>query len=201
MKRTERPIRTPETTAVQAPARTQQLSWLLAFLVFSFYLFLLCFFPSSLPLFFLSFFFFSLISLVKLRWIGGKERIWETGKDVDSDLAEVVTISSAWGVQITGLLFPLYLHICCFSLTKSHLTLCDPMLCSTLCSSVSYLSPTISRICSNSCPLSRWWCLTISSSATPHILTCIIIKTKCSYKRKLICSLWKESTPWIDRQT
>jgi len=125
---------------------------------------LLPFLPPSLLACLLSFFF--LISLVKLRWIGGKERIWETGKDVDSDLAEVVTISSAWGVQITGLLFPLYLHICCFSFTKSHLTLCDPMLCSTLCSSV--LS-TISRICSNSCPLSWWWCLTISSSSAAPI--------------------------------
>ena len=201
MKRTERLIRTPETAAVQAPARTQRLSWLLAFLVFSFYLFLLYFFPSSLPLFLLSFFlfFFFVISLLKLRWIGGKKRIWETGKDVDSDLAEVVTISSAWGVQITGPLFPLYLNIWCFSLTKSHLTLCDPTLCSTPCSSVlSTISQSLFKFMSTESAMMSNYLILLRS---PHILTWIIIKTKCSYKRKLICSLWKESTPWIDRQT
>ena len=58
-------------------------------------------------------------------------------------------------------------YICwafCFcSVTKSCLTLCDPMDCSMPGSSVLH-SP---RVCSNSCPLS-WWCyLTISSFATP----------------------------------
>ena len=157
---------------------------------------LLSFLPASLLAFF---FFFFVISLLKLRWIGGKKRIWETGKDVDSDLAEVVTISSAWGVQITGLLFPLYLNIWCFSLTKSHLTLCEPTLCSTPCSSVlSTISQSLFKFMSTESAMMSNYLILLRS---PHILTWIIIKTKCSYKRKLICSLWKESTPWIDRQT
>ena len=75
MKGTECLIRTSETAAVQVPARTQRLSWLLAFLVFSFYLFLLYFFPSSLPLFLLSFllFFFSNFrSKTQVNW--GQEK-------------------------------------------------------------------------------------------------------------------------------
>ena len=76
MKWTERLIRTPETAAVQAPARTQRLSWLLAFPVFSFYLFLLYFFPSSLPLFLLSFFFFfffcNFLTKTQVNW--GQEK-------------------------------------------------------------------------------------------------------------------------------
>ena len=52
-------------------------------------------------------------------------------------------------------------HACCCSVTKSGLTLCDPVDCGTLCPS---LSP---RVCSDSCPLSRWCYLTISSSAAP----------------------------------
>ena len=52
---------------------------------------------------------------------------------------------------------------CCCSVAKLCLTLCDPMNCSTLgtCPSIS------SRMCSDSCPLSQWCYLTISSSATP----------------------------------
>ena len=51
---------------------------------------------------------------------------------------------------------------CCFcSLTKSCLTLCDPMNARLPCPSLS------SRVCSNSCSLS-WWCHpTISSSVAP----------------------------------
>ena len=52
---------------------------------------------------------------------------------------------------------------CCCSVTKSYQTLCDTRHCSTpvLCPS---LSP---RDHSDSCPLSRWCYLTISSSAAP----------------------------------
>ena len=52
-------------------------------------------------------------------------------------------------------------HCCHFSVNKSYLTLCDPMDCSTPG------FPVLPRVCSNSCQLS-WWChLTISSSAAP----------------------------------
>ena len=51
--------------------------------------------------------------------------------------------------------------LCCCSVAKSCLTLCDPMDCSTPGFS---LSP---RICSNSCPLSQWHHTTISSFVTP----------------------------------
>ena len=49
---------------------------------------------------------------------------------------------------------------CCCSVTKACPILCDPINCSTpsLCPS---LSP---RVCWNSCPLSQWYPLTISSS-------------------------------------
>ena len=53
--------------------------------------------------------------------------------------------------------------LCCCSLTKSCLTLHDSMDCGTSGFPVlHYLSP---RVCSSSCPLSRWCYLTISSSA------------------------------------
>ena len=52
----------------------------------------------------------------------------------------------------------------CCSITKSHLTLCDLMDCSMVKVPCPSLCP---RVFSNSCPLS-WWCyLTISSSAVP----------------------------------
>ena len=54
--------------------------------------------------------------------------------------------------------------VCCFSVAQSHLTLCDPMnyiAHQVLCPS---LSP---GVCSNSCPSSRWYHPTISSSVIP----------------------------------
>ena len=53
---------------------------------------------------------------------------------------------------------------CCYSVTKSCPTLCDPMDCSTLKLPCPSLSP---GVCSNSCPLSQWCYLGISSSVTP----------------------------------
>ena len=50
-------------------------------------------------------------------------------------------------------------EVCC-SIAKSCVTLCDPTDCSTPGS-------TIPRVCSNSCPLSQWCYLNISSSVTP----------------------------------
>ena len=50
------------------------------------------------------------------------------------------------------------------SLTYVVITLCDPMDCSTPDSSDLHCFP---GICSDSCPLSQWCYLTISSSATP----------------------------------
>ena len=49
---------------------------------------------------------------------------------------------------------------CCCSVTKSYLTLCDPIDCS---------SPALHYVpvCSNSCPLSRWCHPTITSSIVP----------------------------------
>ena len=56
---------------------------------------------------------------------------------------------------------PLYGYCCCCSVAKSCLTLCNPMDCSTQGSAVLQSL----GVCSNSCPLS-WWCyLTISSAA------------------------------------
>ena len=53
---------------------------------------------------------------------------------------------------------------CCCSVTKSCLTLCNPMDCTTPGSLVLHYLP---EVCSDSCPLS-WWCYpTISSSAAP----------------------------------
>ena len=53
---------------------------------------------------------------------------------------------------------------CCCSIAKLFPTLCDPMDCGTLGSSVLHHSP---GVCSNSYPLSSWYYLIISSSATP----------------------------------
>ena len=55
-------------------------------------------------------------------------------------------------------------HGCC-SVAKSCPTLCDPMDCSTPGSPV--LHYLLAWICLNSCPLSQWCYLTISSSAAP----------------------------------
>ena len=52
---------------------------------------------------------------------------------------------------------------CCFSVTKLYPTLCDPHGLQHARLPCPSLSP---RVCSSSCPLSRWWYLTISSSAT-----------------------------------
>ena len=50
---------------------------------------------------------------------------------------------------------------CCLSVAQLHLTLCDPMDCR-----LPWPSPR-PRVCSNSCPLSRWCHPTISSSVIP----------------------------------
>ena len=69
-------------------------------------------------------------------------------------------ISICWVGQNVHLGFPWY---CCCSVTKSCLTLCEPMDCSTPGFPVLHYVP---GVCSNSCPLS-WWCyLTILSSAS-----------------------------------
>ena len=58
-------------------------------------------------------------------------------------------------------LFPLLTASCC-SVTKSCLTLCDPW------TTAGLLCPSLApRVCSNSCPLSQWCYLTISSSVIP----------------------------------
>ena len=55
---------------------------------------------------------------------------------------------------------------CCRSITKACPTLCIPMDCSM--QSVGKPCPSASpRVCSNSCPLNRWFCLTISSPWYP----------------------------------
>ena len=75
-----------------------------------------------------------------------------------------INICSVFNVSLFRciLKWPRYSMNYCFLVTKLYLTLCDPMDCSILCSCPS-LSP---RICSNSCPWSQWYYLTISSSAT-----------------------------------
>ena len=57
----------------------------------------------------------------------------------------------------------IWISICCYSVAKSCLTLCDPMDYSTPGSSVLHHLP---RVWSNSWPLSQWCYLTISSSTT-----------------------------------
>ena len=57
---------------------------------------------------------------------------------------------------------------CCCSVSKLCLSLCDPLLGSTLGSSVFHCLLTIwAWVCSNSCPLSQWCYLTIASSVIP----------------------------------
>ena len=53
-------------------------------------------------------------------------------------------------------------YCCCCSVTQSCPTLCDPMDCGTPGFPVLHCLP----VCSNSCPLSRWCHLTISSSVS-----------------------------------
>ena len=53
--------------------------------------------------------------------------------------------------------------ICCCSVAKSWLTLCNPRDCRTRGSSVLHYLP----VCSKSGPLSQWYYLTISSSVAP----------------------------------
>ena len=73
------------------------------------------------------------------------------------------------------IVLPKGLGCCCCSVAKSCPTLCNPMNCST--PSFRLLCPSLSPwVCSNSCPLSQWCCLTISSSAAlssfcPHCFT------------------------------
>ena len=54
--------------------------------------------------------------------------------------------------------------LCCCSVSQLYLTLCDPMNCSMPCFPCPSLSPGVR---SNSCPLSQWCCLTISSCVAP----------------------------------
>ena len=54
--------------------------------------------------------------------------------------------------------------ICCFSVTKSCLTLHNPVNCKHVSLPWSSLSP---EICSNSCPLSQWCYITVSSTVAP----------------------------------
>ena len=61
--------------------------------------------------------------------------------------------------------------LCCCSDVKLCPTLWDPMDCNTLGSSVLHFLPP--RVCSNSCPLSQWCYLIISSSAA-HFSFCLL---------------------------
>ena len=56
------------------------------------------------------------------------------------------------------------LDIGCCSVTKSRLTLCDPVNCSMPDFPVLHY---LLGVCSKSCPLSQWWYSTISSSVIP----------------------------------
>ena len=67
--------------------------------------------------------------------------------------------------QNKRIIYGLGQNICCCSVTKLYMTLCNPM----DCSMPGFPILTISWSCSNSCPLS-WWCYpTISSSVTPSL--------------------------------
>ena len=74
-------------------------------------------------------------------------------------------LGSSWALGLRSdfrFLFHSLRHTCCYcSVAKSYLTLCNPMDCSTPGFPIFSLS---SRVCSNSCLLSRWCHLTISSS-------------------------------------
>ena len=69
-------------------------------------------------------------------------------------------------------------HGCC-SVVKLCPTLCDPMDCSTPGSPV--LHYVLAWICLNSCPLSQWCYLTISSSVTPWGVTHFFLTTSSYY--------------------
>ena len=58
-------------------------------------------------------------------------------------------------------------YICCCSVTKSCPTLCDPT-----DSSMLVCAPLSPGVWSNSCPLSWWCCLTVSSSVS-HFSSCL----------------------------
>ena len=68
----------------------------------------------------------------------------------------------------------------------SHVRLCDPIDCSTPGSSI-FLSL---GVCSNSCPLSQWCYLTISSSATPFSLCLQSFPASGSFPELALCIRW-----------
>ena len=69
-----------------------------------------------------------------------------------------------WHFGICRNLHGLGRHCCCCSVAQLCQTLCDPM--SLQCARLPCPSPP-PGICSNSCPLSQWCCLTILSSVVP----------------------------------
>ena len=76
---------------------------------------------------------------------------------------------------------------CCYSVTKSRPTLCDPTDCSTPVFPESKLCP---RVCSDSYPLS-WWCyLTISSSVHPPFLPSVFPNIRVFSNESAPCIRW-----------
>ena len=77
---------------------------------------------------------------------------------------------------------------CCCSVTKSCRTLYNPMDFSTPgCSVIHPLSP---RVCSNSCPLS-WWCYLTISSSVPHFSSCLqSFPASGSFPELALCIKW-----------
>ena len=104
----------------------------------------------------------------------GSLRIWQAWSNLAAAAALITELFLR--VQFPSVLFSCYdsfnfslillyqyiLYNCCCSVIKPCSTVCNPMDCSRL-----LCPPLSSRVCSNSCPLSQWCYLTISSCSVP----------------------------------
>ena len=87
--------------------------------------------------------------------------IWKDAQETFSRKKKrvVLIIPFLWGKKKTNISLKFHMQAlvwCCCSVVKS--CLCDPVACSM---SGSYILHYLSRVCSNSCPLSRWCYLSI----------------------------------------
>ena len=74
---------------------------------------------------------------------------------------------------------------CCCSVTQSCLTLCDPRYCSGL-----LCPPLFPRVCSNSCLLSQWCYLTISSSVVTFSFCLLSCPASVFAVEIILCMRW-----------
>ena len=90
---------------------------------------------------------------------------------------------------ISGMAFLIFIFSCCCSVTKSCLTLWPHGLQPTRS-----LSPPLSpEVCSNSCPLS-WWCYLIISSSATHFSFCLqSLLASWSFPMNWLCASGQQS--------